>query len=119
MKITALDRQCLLDISLQACGGVEAVFTLAARNGLSIIDTLQSEQEVEYEQSDVLDRRLVVSYANHGVRPALALPDGLLAGLVGLPAADDPFEEIKKEEDEPNPIQFTNIFSDVFEIQFA
>lgn len=45
MKTTVLSGQSLLDISVQTAGSVESVFGLAAKNGLSVTDSIEAGTE--------------------------------------------------------------------------
>lgn len=46
MEIVAKERQTLEDISLQYCGGVEAMIDVAALNGLSVTEELADGQVI-------------------------------------------------------------------------
>ncbi|MCM1311110.1 MAG: hypothetical protein NC301_08845 [Bacteroides sp.] len=108
-------------MALMITGTVEGVWTLAARNGLSVTEALAHGQELEYEADDVEDARTVEKYASEGICPALAITDAalarLIAGVTGegkeaepdMPEADDAGEQSTR----------AQIFAAAFEAVFA
>lgn len=66
--ITILDGQSLFDLSLQECGGVEAVVAFAIVNGLSVTDVLTAGEEVV--ATDVVNPAITNYYKLHQLRPA-------------------------------------------------
>lgn len=66
--------QSLFDISVQQCGSIEAVFVLAARNGLSITDELDPGMLIEIAEADVMDAPVASFYKMKGLRPATDAP---------------------------------------------
>lgn len=73
MKTEVKDRQSLLDIALQVCGSIEAVMSIAVRNGVSVTDDLTAGTLLEYEPEDVVDKRVVEIYRREGIEPATSL----------------------------------------------
>lgn len=81
MKKTVLDKQSLLDIALQECGDITAVFELADLNGVVITDDLQTGRGLVMPPVAV-NRQVVSYYDAHGIRPATGIagdfvPDGV------------------------------------------
>lgn len=70
MQITVKDRQSLADIAVQYLGGVEGIFALAERNGISITARLQDGQTLDWELADTVDATVQRLYATQGVEPA-------------------------------------------------
>ena len=114
MKIAVRDRQCLVDIALQACGSVEAVFTIAERNGLAITDDLVVGQTLTYETADIEDKQVVAAYASNGVFPAGAADDTALCELSEVVKIDDNSDLI-----EDIGVVTVYIFPKEFDITFA
>ena len=70
MQITVKDRQSLADIAVEYLGGVEGIFALAERNGLSITARLTDGQTLEWELADTVDAQVQRIYAAQGIEPA-------------------------------------------------
>jgi hypothetical protein len=79
MPVTVNNSQWLGDIALQACGSIEALFALAAANGMSVTDDVPNGREVVTVA--VIDSRLRLWYANNGVIPATALSSDEWGGI--------------------------------------
>lgn len=119
MKVVVKNRQCLADIALQVCGSVEAVFSLAERNGLSITDELAVGQILIYEPTDIEDKRVVAALAIDRVCPAGAADartlNLLLAGVdteTGIGLLDSTSDTIET-------TSTTAIFTREFDLTFA
>lgn len=138
------DRQSLWDISVQYLGGVEGVFTLAARNGLSVTGRLGDGQVLEWEIADIVNLAVQSAYAVRGIVPATDIAEAeyqeLLSatstkaggttqsGAVAQPDGAivvDKIEEIigeleaGKEVVVEGELTLTRIFEDAFDIVFA
>lgn len=70
MQITVKDRQSLADIAVQYLGGVEGIFALAERNGISITARLTDGQTLDWELADTVDAQVQRIYAAQGIEPA-------------------------------------------------
>lgn len=70
MQITVKDRQSLTDIAVEYLGGVEGIFALAERNGISITARLRDGQKLDWELSDTVDATVQRIYAAQGIEPA-------------------------------------------------
>lgn len=70
MQITVKDRQSLADIAVQYLGGVEGIFALAERNGISITAKLKDGQTLDWELADTVDATVQKTYAAQGIEPA-------------------------------------------------
>lgn len=70
MQITVKDRQSLADIAVQYLGGVEGIFALAERNGISITARLTDGQKLDWELTDTVDATVQRIYEAHGIEPA-------------------------------------------------
>lgn len=70
MQITVKDRQSLADIAVQYLGGVEGIFALAERNGISITARLADGQTLDWELADTVDTQVQKTYAAQGIEPA-------------------------------------------------
>lgn len=70
MQITVKDRQSLADIAVQYLGGVEGIFALAERNGISITARLADGQTLDWELADTVDAQVQRIYAAQGIEPA-------------------------------------------------
>lgn len=70
MQITVKDRQSLADIAVEYLGGVEGIFALAERNGISITARLRDGQKLDWELSDTVDATVQRIYAAQGIEPA-------------------------------------------------
>ena len=115
MKIAVRDRQCLVDIALQACGSVEAVFAIAERNGLAITDDLVVGQTLTYETADIEDKQVVAAYASNGVFPAGAADAKAIEELLAYVDPDDNSGIL----DSTTEATTTMIFTEQFDTTFA
>ena len=115
MKIAVRDRQCLVDIALQACGSVEAVFAIAERNGLAITDDLVVGQTLTYETADIEDKQVVAAYASNGVVPAGAADARAIEELLTYVDPDDNSGIL----DSTTEATITMIFTEQFDTTFA
>lgn len=70
MQITVKDRQSLADIAVQYLGGVEGIFALAERNGISITARLTDGQTLDWELADTVDAQVQKIYTAQGIEPA-------------------------------------------------
>ncbi len=70
MQITVKDRQSLADIAVEYLGGVEGIFALAERNGISITARLEDGQTLDWELADTVDAQVQKTYAAQGIEPA-------------------------------------------------
>ncbi len=70
MQITVKDRQSLADIAVKYLGGVEGIFALAERNGISITARLEDGQTLDWELADTVDAQVQKTYAAQGIEPA-------------------------------------------------
>lgn len=70
MQITVKDRQSVADIAVQCLGGVEGIFALAERNGISITERLEDGQTLDWELTDTVDAQVQKTYAAQGIEPA-------------------------------------------------
>lgn len=77
MKVEVLEGQSLIDIALQVYGSIEGVFTLAMENGLSVTDSLQSGQSLDYSPENIIDKRVTQQYKVQNIRPATAFTSDL------------------------------------------
>lgn len=68
MKTTITEGQSLLDVALQECGSVEALFDLADAAGLAITDALTAGELVEVPTSATARAEVVRYYAGRGQR---------------------------------------------------
>ena len=74
MLITAHDRQCLLDLALQAMGSVEAALTIAQQNDLPFTASLAEGTQLEVTPHILSTQRdVAVRHAAEGVHPATDL----------------------------------------------
>lgn len=64
-------KQSLLDIAIQCCGSVEAVFDIAVLNDLSITDELVVGKAIQCDT--VADVNIANYYRNRNLKPATAL----------------------------------------------
>ena len=119
MKIEVKNRQCLVDIALQACGSVEAVFSIAERNGLAITDDLAVGQLLTYEPVDIVDKRVVAALAADNVCPVGAADDKTLRALFVVVDPEDGSGLLDDTTDAVEPTPITNIFTEQFDITFA
>lgn len=64
-------KQSLLDIAIQCCGSVEAVFDIAVLNDLSITDELIVGQTIQCNK--ITDVNIANYYRNRNLKPATGL----------------------------------------------
>lgn len=125
MEATVKDRQSLLDIAVQVLGGIEGVFALAERNGISITDRLDDGTELEWDISDIVDATVQTFYSDRGLAPATEITDYDLKVLLGEITEDDSEsgEDTTDTDvegiDTENGHVLTGIFTDEFDIVFA
>lgn len=84
-SILISDGQTLLDIALQECGAVEAVFDLADANGLHITDALAPGQVLTVPASSSARPEMVGYYAarGHRVNTGTIIPAAPAPGPLG------------------------------------
>ena len=82
MQITVKDRQSLADIAVQYLGGVEGIFALAERNGISITAKLEDGQTLDWELADTVDAQVQKTYAAQGIEPATDIPQKEMEALL-------------------------------------
>ena len=82
MQITVKDRQSLADIAVQYLGGVEGIFALAERNGISITAKLEDGQTLDWELADTVDATVQKTYAAQGIEPATNIPQKEMEALL-------------------------------------
>lgn len=82
MQITVKDRQSLADIAVQYLGGVEGIFALAERNGISITAKLEDGQTLDWELADTVDATVQRIYAAQGIEPATDIPQKEMEALL-------------------------------------
>lgn len=82
MQITVKDRQSLADIAVQYLGGVEGIFALAERNGISITARLADGQTLDWELADTVDAQVQKTYAAQGIEPATDISTQETAALL-------------------------------------
>ena len=82
MQITVKDRQSLADIAVQYLGGVEGIFALAERNGISITAKLKDGQTLDWELADTVDATVQKTYAVQGIEPATDIPQKEMEALL-------------------------------------
>lgn len=119
MKVIVQDRQCLADIAIQVCGSLEAVFAIAAQNGLAITDDLTVGQVLDYDLADVQNKQVVTVLRSDGVIPAGMVRLTLAEELETITGEQTGMEEIQTAADPVTPPVLTNIFTKQFNIQFA
>ena len=127
MKVIVQDRQCLVDIALQTCGSLEAVFAIAERNNslfddkktLSITEDLTVGQVLDYDLADVQNKQVVSVYRADGVIPAGMVRHTLTEELEAVAGEQTGIKEIRKSADPVKKAIITNIFTKQFNIQFA
>lgn len=70
MKTILLDRQNLLDISIQGYGNVSALFVVALANGISITDELEPGNILEApEDQNLVEPEILTYYTTYNVHP--------------------------------------------------
>ena len=119
MKIEVKNRQCLVDIALQACGSVEAVFSIAERNGLSITDDLAVGQVLTYEPTDIVDKRVIAALSAENIYPAGATNENMLRELFEVVDPEDGSGLLEDATDAIKPAPLISIFTEHFDITFA
>lgn len=82
MQITVKDRQSLADIAVQYLGGVEGIFALAERNGISITAKLEDGQTLDWELADTVNATVQRIYAAQGIEPATDIPQKEMEALL-------------------------------------
>ena len=82
MQITVKDRQSLADIAAQYLGGVEGIFALAERNGISITAKLEDGQTLDWELADTVDATVQRIFAAQGIEPATDIPQKEMEALL-------------------------------------
>lgn len=82
MQITVKDRQSLADIAVQYLGGVEGIFALAERNGISITAKLEDGQTLDWELADTVDATVQKTYAVQGIELATDIPQKEMEALL-------------------------------------
>lgn len=67
-QVIVLESQSLFDLALQQCGGIEAVFDFAERNGLSITDQLSPGSKLHVPE--VVNQLVYSYYETRQLKPA-------------------------------------------------
>lgn len=76
-KITALQGQTLIDLTLQTTGSIEGLFEFAAANGRSITDLPVPGEVLKQVQHDKNENRQIMNYYRaHDIRPVTRLEMG-------------------------------------------
>lgn len=80
MQITALNRQSLFDIAIQALGGVDAAFSLALENDLSLTDELTTGKIIDLSlihttRGGIVNKVVVDYYKNKESKPATGITE--------------------------------------------
>ncbi|CVK17130.1 hypothetical protein Ga0061079_11632 [Apibacter mensalis] len=75
MRITVRNNQSLLDISIQYKGTVEAAFTIALANNISLTDDLMTGQELIIPNTKYYNKLILDNYQGKGFLPATAITD--------------------------------------------
>lgn len=81
MEVTVEDRQSMPDLAIQTLGGVDGLFSLAERNGLSITAQLKDGMVLEWDYADTVNPTVQCAYAERGIRPATDLDLGKTGGM--------------------------------------
>lgn len=90
MEVTVKDRQTMFDISVQCLGGVEGVFALAERNGVSITARLKDGMILTWDHTDVVNAIVQKTYADRGIMPATDIEAKEMQALLGIvPSVSD------------------------------
>lgn len=74
MQYITSDRQTLLDVAIITLGAVDAVFSLALRNKLSITAPLPDGTPISFEPDDLIDPAVQSAYAARRIIPATEIP---------------------------------------------
>jgi|WetSurMetagenome_2_1015567.scaffolds.fasta_scaffold50609_3 hypothetical protein len=78
MQITVKRGQSLTDIAVQMYGSAEAVYTLAAENGIEdITASLSAGTVLQYSSDNVINRRVSSFYADNDTEPVTAFEQDL------------------------------------------
>lgn len=77
MKVTVLSGQSLADIAIQVYGSMEAVFTLALENGISVTDDLEPGQILFFSDENMPDKGIARHYAVNKIFPATSFAAGM------------------------------------------
>lgn len=68
MEAIVLDGQSLFDIAIQECGSVDAAFSLAVANDVSMSNELASSQSLN--TTPIVNKQVVEYFANKRLKPA-------------------------------------------------
>lgn len=80
----------MFDISVQCLGGVEGVFALAERNGVSITARLKDGMILTWDHTDVVNAIVQKTYADRGIMPATDIEAKEMQALLGIvPSVSD------------------------------
>lgn len=71
--VDVAEYQTLFDVAIQECGSIEAAYSFALLNNLSITDTMLAG--VKLKGVDVIDRKIKTYYKSKGIYPATAIVD--------------------------------------------
>ena len=82
MEYTGRNSQTTIDVAIQQCGSLEAVYALALRNNVEITDDVQ-ERSLTYTDEDVRDTNVVSMLRIDGIIPAGKLRGQTVAGGIG------------------------------------
>lgn len=74
----------MFDISVQCLGGVEGVFALAERNGVSITARLKDGMILTWDHTDVVNAIVQKTYADRGIMPATDIEAKEMQALLGI-----------------------------------
>lgn len=92
MKQTVIAKQNLLDLALQECGDVRAVFDIALANNISVTDVLFAGMELtipesEFTQTQIRNyylgkgRRVATEYTSEQIAP---IPEGIGYWMINI-----------------------------------
>lgn len=82
MDYTGKNSQTTIDVAIQQCGSLEAVYVLALRNNVEITDDVQ-ERVITYMEEDVSNSSVVSMLRIDGIIPAGKLKGQTAAGGIG------------------------------------
>lgn len=139
MEVTVKDRQTMFDISVQCLGGVEGVFALAERNGVSITARLKDGMILTWDHTDVVNAIVQKTYADRGIMPASDIEVKEMQALLGVVSSSagsdvtvsddtlvvDKIDQIiadlaaGKEVVSESDLSLTRIFDNPFDVVFA
>lgn len=139
MEVTVKDRQTMFDISVQCLGGVEGVFALAERNGVSITARLKDGMILTWDHTDVVNAIVQKTYADRGIMPASDIEIKEMQALLGVVSSSagsdvtvsddtlvvDKIDQIiadlaaGKEVVSESDLSLTRIFDNPFDVVFA